>query len=82
MKILIEGANYPITTLQNIFDDTKFYNQKNSEGTVTSVGYYYSFEKNELIYMLPKVFMVDEDNSIFGKTKGELLELNFIKLHV
>ena len=78
MKILIEGANYPITTLQNIFDDTKFYNQKNSEGTVTSVGYYYSFEKNELIYMLPKVFMVDEDNSIFGKTKSELLELNFI----
>ena len=78
MKILIEGANYPITTLQNIFDDTKFYNQKNSEGTVTSVGYYHSFEKNELIYMLPKVFMVDEDNSIFGKTKSELLELNFI----
>ena len=80
MKILIEGANYPITTLQNIFDDAKFYNQKNSEGTgtVTSVGYYHSFEKNELIYMLPKVFMVDDDTSVFGKTKDELLELNSI----
>ena len=78
MKILIEGANYPITTLQNIFYDAKFYNQKNSEGTVTSVGYYHSFEKNELIYMLPKVFMVDDDTSVFGKTKDELLELNSI----
>lgn len=79
MKILIEGAYYPITTLQKIFDDPKFYTQNGLEGKVISVGYYHSFEKNELIYMLPKVFMIDDFNSVFGKTKNELLELNSIK---
>lgn len=79
MKILIEGAYYPNTTLQKIFDDPKFYNQNGLEGKITSVGYYHSFEKNELVYMLPKVFMIDNDNSVFGKTKNELLELNTIK---
>ena len=79
MKILIEGAYYPISTLQNIFDDPKFYNQKGLEGKIISVGYYHSFEKNELIYMLPKVFMIDDVNSVFGKTKEELIDLNSIK---
>lgn len=79
MKILIEGAYYPITTLQKIFDDPKFYTQNGLEGKVISVGYYHSFEKNELIYMLPKVFMIDDFDSVFGKTKNELLELNSIK---
>ena len=79
MKILIEGAYYPISTLQNIFDDPKFYNQKGLEGKITSVGYYHSLERNELIYMLPKVFMIDDVNSVFGKTKEELVNLNPIK---
>lgn len=80
MKILIEGAYYPISTLQKIFDDPKFYNQNSSlEGKIISVGYYHSFKKNELVYMLPKVFMVDDVNSVFGKTKDELLELDTIK---
>ena len=79
MKILIEGAYYPITTLQNIFDDPKFYTQNGLEGKIISVGYYHSFEKNELVYMLPKVFMTDDINSVFGKTKDELLDLNSIK---
>jgi len=79
MKILIEGAYYPISTLQNIFDDPKFYNHKGLEGKIISVGYYHSFEKNELIYMLPKVFMIDDVNSVFGKTKEELIDLNSIK---
>ncbi|MDF4201809.1 hypothetical protein PXD56_02510 [Maribacter sp. SA7] len=79
MKILIEGAYYPILTLQKIFDDPKFYTQNGLEGKIISVGYYHSFEKNELIYMLPKVFMIDDINSIFGKNKEELLELNSLK---
>jgi hypothetical protein len=79
MKILIEGAYYPIPTLQNIFDDPKFYTQNGLEGKIISVGYYHSFDKNELVYMLPKVFMIDDVNSVFGKTKEELLQLNTIK---
>ena len=79
MKILIEGAYYPIPTLQNIFDDPKFYTQNGLKGKIISVGYYHSFDKNELVYMLPKVFMIDDVNSVFGKTKEELLQLNTIK---
>ena len=29
--------------------------------------------------MLPKVFMIDDINSVFNKTKEELLELNSLK---
>ena len=80
MKILIEGSYYPISTLQKIFDDPKFYTQKNNlEGKIISVGYYHSLKKNELVYMLPKVFMKDDVNSVFGKTKDELLTLDSIK---
>ena len=80
MKILFEGSYYPTTVLQKIFDDPKFYNQKNEkEGKITSVGYYHSFKKKELVYMLPKVFLKDNTNTIFGKTKEELLELDSIK---
>jgi hypothetical protein len=79
MKILIEGVYYPITTLQKVFDDPKFYTQNGLEGKIISVGYYHSFEKNELVYMLPKVFMTDDIISVFGKTKDELLDLESIK---
>lgn len=79
MKILIEGASYPISTLQTIFDDAKFYTQNGLNGKITSVGYYHSFEKNELVYMLPKVFLTDDENSVFGKTKDELAKLSSIK---
>lgn len=79
MKILIEGEYYPIKTLQNIFEDPKFYIQNGLEGKITSVGYYHSFEKNELVYMLPKVFMIDTKMSIFNKTTSELLELDSIQ---
>ena len=75
MRVLIEGESYPIVVLQNIFDDPKFYIQNGMDGKIISVGYYHSFMKNELVYMLPKVFMVDTVKSIFGKTKYELLEL-------
>jgi len=79
MKILIEGEYYPIKILQNIFEDPKFYIQNGLEGKITSVGYYHSFEKNELVYMLPKVFMIDTKVSIFNKTTSDLLELDTIQ---
>jgi len=73
MKILIEGEKYSILELETVLDDPKFYSQKGIDGTINSVGYYHSFEKNELVYMLPKVFMKDDDgNTIFGISKKEL----------
>lgn len=75
MKILIEGEKYSIELLQSIFDDPKFYHQENQEGIIISVGYYHSYEKGELIYMLPKVIMADSQETVFGITKMDLLNL-------
>lgn len=75
MKILIEGEKYSLELLQDIFDDPKFYHQENQEATILSVGYYHSYEKGELVYMLPKVFMADSQETVFGITKKDLLEL-------
>lgn len=75
MKILIENEIYPIDLLQEVFDDPKFYKQNGLEGTITSVGYYHSFEKNSLVFMLPKVFMAEDKKTVFDCTKDELVEL-------
>ncbi|WP_435524916.1 hypothetical protein [Chryseobacterium indoltheticum] len=45
MKILIEGEEYNIDDLELILDDPKFYTQKGTTATISSVGYYHSFEK-------------------------------------
>jgi hypothetical protein len=75
MKILIENEIYPIELLQELFDDPKFYKQNGLNGIITSVGYYHSFEKNSLVFMLPKVFMRDKDKTVFGYEKIELIDL-------
>lgn len=74
MKILIEGEDYSIDDLTTVFDDPKFYNQNGNVGKIISVGYYHSFEKKELVYMLPKVFMKDNQETVFGITKDELFD--------
>jgi len=74
MKILIEGEDYPIDNLTSVFDDPKFYNQNGNVGKIISVGYYHSFEKKELVYMLPKVFMKDNQETVFGISKDELFD--------
>jgi hypothetical protein len=80
MKILIEGEDYSIDDLTSVFDDPKFYNQNGNVGKIISVGYYHSFEKKELVYMLPKVFMVDgkEKQTVFDTSTDDLY--NFEKL--
>ena len=75
MIIFIENEIYPIDLLQEVFDDPKFYKQNGLDGTITSVGYYHSFEKNSLVFMLPKVFMKDKEKTVFGCEKRELVDL-------
>ena len=75
MHILIEGESYPEDLLQSLFEDPKFYRLNGLEGTVTSVGYYHSFSKNRLVFMLPKVFMKEGDHTVLGTTKDELIDL-------
>lgn len=73
MKILVEGIKYNTAELSKIFDDSKFYIQKGNEGIIISVGYYHSFLKNELVYMLPKVFL--NNGLLFGiYSPNELLD--------
>ncbi|HLP64188.1 hypothetical protein [Flavobacterium sp.] len=74
MKILIEGEDYSIDNLISVFDDPKFYNQNGNVGKIISVGYYHSFEKKELVYMFPKVFMKDNQETVFGISKDELFD--------
>lgn len=75
MHILIEGESYPEDLLKNLFEDPKFYRLNGLEGTLTSVGYYHSFAKNRLVFMLPKVFMKEGDHTVLGTTKDELIDL-------
>lgn len=74
MKILIEEETYSIETLNQVFDDPKFYTQNGNLGKITSVGYYHSYENKELVYMLPKVFMKEKEETVFGISKDELFD--------
>ena len=61
MRILIEGQSYLVENLKDDFIDSSFYITKGDTAVIDSVGYYYSIEKNKVVYMLPKVFMKPED---------------------
>jgi hypothetical protein len=64
MHILIEGQCYLVEDLKKIFNDQPvptFYNQKGNSAIINTVGYYYSIDKKEVVYMLPKVFMSAEE---------------------
>ena len=73
MKVLIEGETYPVECLESLLDDSSFYTQNGSKGTIKSVGYYYSEEKKALVYMLPKVFMREASSTVFGISEQELV---------
>jgi len=75
MYILIEGENYSENLLRDLFEDPKFYRLNGLNGTITSVGYYHSFEKNKLVFMLPKVFMNDGEETVLGISKDDLVNL-------
>lgn len=72
MKLLIEEEAYPIHLLESIFDDVKFYKQNGSKGTIKTVGYYRSFKRKTFALLLPKVFMKNENITVFDLTKEEL----------
>lgn len=75
MKILVEGEKYKLELLTDIFDDPKFYHQEGQYAKILSVGYYHSYEKGELIYMLPKVFMAGRGKTVFNIDKDELYNI-------
>ncbi|MCV9930020.1 hypothetical protein OIU83_20335 [Flavobacterium sp. LS1R49] len=74
MKILIEGEKYNLDSLTKVFDDPKFFIQEEMFGTINCVGYYHSFIKNELIYILPKVFI--KGRKAFKLSPQQLFDLD------
>jgi len=74
MKVLIEGEKYPTTLLEEVFDDPKFYTQDGLSGTINCVGYYHSYDKNVIVYILPKVFI--KDGKAFNLSPDEMFNLN------
>ena len=73
MKILIEGEHYPLEKLSSIISD-KFYKTSNDIGIINHVGYFYSFENREVVYILPKVFIGEDKKILFELDKDELLD--------
>lgn len=75
MRIFIEGESYSLDILKPVFGD-KFYSPNGLIGTIDTVGYFHS-EKNEVIYLLPKVF-IDTKGLILNKYHKNLFAENKI----
>jgi hypothetical protein len=56
MKILVEGEKYPLILLKKLIDP-RFYKTFGADGIISHVGYFYSYTNNEIVYILPKVFI-------------------------
>jgi hypothetical protein len=75
MRIFIEGEPYSLDILKPIFGD-KFYMPNGVNGIIDNVGYYHSID-NEVIYLLPKVF-IDTKGLILNKYPKNLFAENNI----
>ena len=75
MRIFIEGESYSLDILKPIFGD-KFYMPNGVNGIIDNVGYYHSVD-NEVIYLLPKVF-IDTKGLILNKYPKDLFAENSI----
>ena len=75
MRIFIEGEPYKLKTLKDTFGE-KFYSSNGLVGTIDNVGYYHSID-NEVIYLLPKVF-INTKGLILNKYPKNLLAENKI----
>ncbi|MFN4915372.1 MAG: hypothetical protein ACK5FT_08650 [Sphingomonadales bacterium] len=75
MRIFIEGESYSLDILKPIFGD-KFYMPNGVNGIIDNVGYYHSIN-NEVIYLLPKVF-IDTKGLIFNKYPKNIFVENSI----
>jgi hypothetical protein len=75
MRIFIEGESYSLDILKPIFGD-KFYMPNGVNGIIDNVGYYHSID-NEVIYLLPKVF-IDTEGLILNKYPKDLFAENNI----
>ncbi|HIP12688.1 MAG TPA: hypothetical protein EYG73_08220, partial [Arcobacter sp.] len=81
MKVLVEGEKYSLSLLETIVDP-RFYNTLISktygtDGVITHVGYFYSYLNNEIVYILPKVFIDEHKVVLFNFEKEKLANSGF-----
>ncbi|HIP33896.1 MAG TPA: LlaJI family restriction endonuclease [Bacteroidia bacterium] len=76
MKVLVEGEHYSLSLLEKIIDP-RFYKTYGLEGKVSHVGYFYTKITNEIVYVLPKVFIDENKKVLFDFEKDKLAESGF-----
>jgi hypothetical protein len=69
MKILIEGQSYRTTELEHLIGNPQFYISDGDFSIINHVGYSHSLDTKEVIYFLPKVFIINKQ--LFGKYELE-----------
>lgn len=74
MRVLVEGEKYSLSLLEEIIDP-RFYKTYGSNGIVSHVGYFYA--NNEVIYILPKVFIDENKKVLFDFEKDKLASDGF-----
>lgn len=78
MRVLVEGEWYKRSDLEIFLDDSNFYDTNGDRGRVNHVGYYHSFDYNELVYLLPKVFIFDNGKVLGKYSVVELADNTFL----
>jgi hypothetical protein len=76
MKILVEGEKYPLILLKKLIDP-RFYKTFGADGIISHVGYFYSYTNNEIVYILPKVFIDKNKIVLFHFEKAKLADSGF-----
>jgi len=65
MKILVEGQSYNISELELLLNNSQFYRTDGDVGYINHVGYCHSLDSKEVVYFLPKVFLINA--KLFGE---------------
>lgn len=79
MKVFVEGEKYKVEVLKaSLGEDIYYIEEGDRRGTINHVGYYHSFDRNELVYFLPKVFIFDNGKVLGKYTITELADNTFI----
>ena len=76
MKVIVEGERYSLSLLEEIIDP-RFYKTYGTDGKVSHVGYFYSKLNNEIVYILPKVFIDKDGMVLFDFEKEQLASCGF-----
>ncbi len=68
MKIFFEECEYPIKRVQDTFENGLYSTfNKGESARLNAVGYYYSTKVNDSVFILPKVFLFDDNKRAFKR---------------